>query len=193
MYNLENNIELTDKIKNAFKKGITRAYLKYDDIEINPENYLMSVDFSDEKADPEDGRFIGKAICRSIDIKLNNKSSALNLENKELEYYLGAKVDGNFVYINFGKFIVQKPENQEVNEETTFTAGWSINTYNVKFIANQFNPVSTQTVDGITASFDNTTSYLTLNGTNTSTRVSLHLIDCEAFTVGDKYELVDQT
>ena len=94
----------------------------------------MSVDFSDEKADPEDGRFIGKAICRSIDIKLNNKSSALNLENKELEYHLGAKVDGNFVYINFGKFIVQKPENQEVNEETTLTALDYMSKFDIKYI-----------------------------------------------------------
>lgn len=133
MYNLENNIELTDKIKEAFKKGLTRAYLKYDDIEINPDNYLMSVEYGDEKADPQDGRFIGKAICRSIDIKLNNKANNLNLENKEVEYYLGALVDGEYVYIKFGNFIVQKPENQEVNEETTFTALDYMSKFDVKY------------------------------------------------------------
>ena len=93
----------------------------------------MSVEYSDEKADPQDGRFIGKAICRSIDIKLNNKANNLNLENKELEYYLGALVDGQYVYIKFGNFIVQKPENQEVNEETTFTALDYMSKFDVKY------------------------------------------------------------
>ena len=116
------------------KNGITRAYLICDGIEINADNYLISVDFSDEKADPEDGRFIGKAICRSIDIKLNNRANVLNLENKEVEYHLGAKVDGNFVYINFGKFIVQKPENQEVKEETTFQALDYMSKFDIKYI-----------------------------------------------------------
>lgn len=96
----------------------------------------MSVDFSDEKADPEDGRFIGKSICREINIKLNNKANELNLENKEVEYYLGAEVDGEFFYINFGKFIVQKPENQEVNEEMIFTAFDYMGRFDVKYNPN---------------------------------------------------------
>ena len=134
MYNLQDNREWTDKIKRAFKKGITRAYLVCEDIEINVDNYLMNVDFADEKADPEDGRFIGKAICREINIKLNNRANELNLENKEVEYHLGAEVDGEFVYINYGKFIVQKPENEEVNEETTFTALDYMSKFDVRYI-----------------------------------------------------------
>lgn len=93
----------------------------------------MSVEYSDDKADPQDGRFIGKAICRSIDIKLNNRENALNLENKEVEYYLGALVDGDYVYIKFGNFIVQKPETEEVNEETTFTALDYMSKFDVKY------------------------------------------------------------
>lgn len=136
MYNLQGNREWTDKIKRAFKKGITRAYLVCEDIEINAYNYLMSVDFSDEKADPEDGRFIGKAICREINIKLNNKGNELNLENKEVEYYLGAEVGGEFVYIKYGKFIVQKPENSEVKEETTFTALDYMSKFDIQYVPN---------------------------------------------------------
>ena len=142
MYNLQGNREWTDKIKRAFKKGITRAYLISEDVEINADNYLMSVDFSDEKADPEDGRFIGKSICREINIKLNNRANELNLENKEVEYYLGAEVDGEFVYINFGKFIVQKPENQEVNEETTFTAFDYMSRFDVRYTPSTTFPAS---------------------------------------------------
>lgn len=136
MYKLENGLELTEQIKKAFKKGITRAYLICDGVEINADNYLMSVEYSDEKADPQDGKFIGKAICRSIDIKLNNRENVLNLENKEVEYHLGAKVGEEFVYINFGKFIVQKPENTEINEEITFTALDYMSKFDIKYVPN---------------------------------------------------------
>lgn len=122
MLKLLNNEEITDKIKEAFKKNLTKAKLLNNNLEITPENYLMSLEYKDEKYNPDKG-FIGEAVCRSIDIKLNNKDNALDLENQDLEYRIGAKLDdGTFKYISFGNFIVQKPENTDVKEETTFTA-----------------------------------------------------------------------
>ena len=122
MYKLEDGTELTEQVKNAFKKGLTRAYIKYDNIIINQDNYLMNVQYKDEKADPQTGEFIGITSMREITVKLNNFENTLDLENKDIEYHLGAKVGNEYKYINFGNFIVQKPENEEVNEETTFTA-----------------------------------------------------------------------
>jgi hypothetical protein len=35
MYRLENDVQWTEDLRNAFKHGITRAKIKYDNIEIN--------------------------------------------------------------------------------------------------------------------------------------------------------------
>ena len=49
MLKLLNNEEITDEVKIAFKKRLTKAYLLNDNLEITPDNYLMSVDYKDEK------------------------------------------------------------------------------------------------------------------------------------------------
>ena len=122
MYLLEDGTSLTEEIKNAFKRGLTRAYIKLGNTIISPDNYLQNAKYKDEKADPETGQFIGITSMRELTIKLYNYENTLNLENQEVEYFVGALVGNEYKYINFGKFIVQKPENEEVNEETTFTA-----------------------------------------------------------------------
>lgn len=122
MYLLEDGTSLTSEIKEAFKRGLTRAYIKLGDTIIDPDNYLQNAKYKDEKADPETGQFIGVTSMRELTIKLYNYENSFNLENQEVEYYVGALVGNEYKYINFGNFIVQKPENQEVNEETTFTA-----------------------------------------------------------------------
>jgi len=122
MYKLENGEELTQQDREAFKKGLTRAYIKYGTTIMDQSNFLMNAQYRDEKADPENGQFIGVTSMRELKIKLNNLENALDLENKDIEYHLGAKVGNEYKYINFGNFIVQKPNNEEVNEETTFTA-----------------------------------------------------------------------
>lgn len=122
MYLLEDGTSLTEEIKNAFKRGLTRAYIKLGNTIISPDNYLQNAKYRDEKADPETGQFIGITSMRELTIKLYNYENTLELENQEVEYFVGALVGNEYKYINFGKFIVQKPENEEVNEETTFTA-----------------------------------------------------------------------
>lgn len=122
MYLLEDGTPVTEEIKTAFKRGLTRAYIKLGNTIISPDNYLQNAKYKDEKADPETGQFIGVTSMRELTIKLYNYENTLNLENQEVEYFVGALVGNEYKYINFGKFIVQKPENEEVNEETTFTA-----------------------------------------------------------------------
>ena len=122
MYLLEDGTSLSEEIKNAFKRGLTRAYIKLGNTIISPDNYLQNAKYRDEKADPETGQFIGITSMRELTIKLYNYENTLELENQEVEYFVGALVGNEYKYINFGKFIVQKPENEEVNEETTFTA-----------------------------------------------------------------------
>lgn len=122
MYLLEDGTSLTQEVRNAFKRGLTRAYIKIGNTIINQDNYLINAKYKDEKADPETGQFIGVTSMRELTIKLYNYDNSISLENQEVEYFVGALVGNEYKYINFGKFIVQKPENEEVNEETTFTA-----------------------------------------------------------------------
>lgn len=122
MYLLEDGTPVTEEIKTAFKRGLTRAYIKLGNTIISPDNYLINAKYKDEKADPETGQFIGVTSMRELTIKLYNYENSLNLENQEIEYFLGALVGNEYKYINFGKFIVQEVKNEEVNEETTLTA-----------------------------------------------------------------------
>lgn len=122
MYLLEDGTPVTEEIKTAFKRGLTRAYIKLGNTIISPDNYLINAKYKDEKADPDTGQFIGVTSMRELTIKLYNYDNSISLENQEVEYFVGTLVGNEYKYINFGKFIVQKPENEEVNEETTFTA-----------------------------------------------------------------------
>lgn len=122
MYVLEDGTSLTNRIKEAFKRGLTRAYIKVGNTIIDQSNYLVNAKYKDEKADPETGTFIGITSMRELDIKLLNIDNTFNLENADIEYHIGALVGEEYKYINLGNFIVQKPTNEEVNEEMTFTA-----------------------------------------------------------------------
>ena len=122
MLKLLNGDDLTAQDKQAFKNNNTRAYLLNNDYTLSQDNYIQSVDFKDERYNEEKGTFIGEAICKSIDVKLVNQDGELELENQDLEYRVGAKVGNTYKYISFGNFIVQKPENEEVNGQTTFQA-----------------------------------------------------------------------
>lgn len=96
MYKLENNVEWTDDLKNAFKHGITKGKIKYIDdnnqeVVIDYDNGLKSFKLYDEKNVPNQG-FIGQATARQVDLELINTLNVNNLENKEFELFLGADI-----------------------------------------------------------------------------------------------------
>lgn len=173
------NPQITDDIKNAFKYNITKAYLQVSATEqdsgfqINEDNYLQSIDFDDCRYVPNEG-IIGSCVAKEIQGKFVNVDSSFDIENRELECYMGAEVTGettknyfltedteidigkiyyilnddgtysevenpivseisnyyelNIVtektdhYLKLGTFIVQKPENDNVKDNTTFYA-----------------------------------------------------------------------
>lgn len=122
MYKLENNVEWTEELKNAFKHGITRGKIKYDNTIIDYDNGLKNFKLYDEKNIPSNG-FIGHATARQVDIELLNTINIINLENKEFELFLGADYNNQTYYINYGKFIVnQAPENDLTNGTINVTA-----------------------------------------------------------------------
>ena len=115
MYKLENDVEWTEELKDAFKHGVTRGKITFDNTEINYDNGLKDIEIQDAKYVPKMG-FIGQATSRKATINLIDKFQDINLENKEIEIFIGADYNGSTYYINYGKFIVNgSPQNDSTN------------------------------------------------------------------------------
>ena len=67
-------------------------------------------------------------------------------------------------------------------------AKWEVGTYTVSFDGNMYS-TTTRTVNGLTITYDSTNSYLTINGTPTTTGYNLNHISGLTFTENDKYNL----
>ena len=115
MYKLENNVEWTNDLKDAFKHNITRAKIVYDNTEINYDNGIKEITLEDSVYVPDVG-FIGQATSKKLTLILLDNEQTINLENKEFELYIGADYNNQTYYINYGKFIVNEPpENDSTN------------------------------------------------------------------------------
>ena len=115
MYKLENNVEWTNDLKDAFKHNITRAKIVYDNTEINYDNGIKELTLEDNVYVPDVG-FIGQATSKKLTLILLDNQQIINLENKEFELYIGADYNNQTYYINYGKFIVNEPpENDSTN------------------------------------------------------------------------------
>ena len=118
MYKLEDNVEWSNELKNAFKRGVTRAKVLYDNVELNENNYLQNFKFTEQRYIKNYG-FVGTATARKLELNILDTNGVLNLENKEVTLKLGADYDGDTYYINYGNFIVDKsPEYDETNGTT---------------------------------------------------------------------------
>ena len=115
MYKLENNVTWTTALKDAFKHGITKAKIVYNSTEINYNNGLKEVTLEDSVYVPDAG-FIGQATAKKVTLILLDNEQTINLENQEFELYIGADYNNQTYYINYGKFIVNEPpENDSTN------------------------------------------------------------------------------
>lgn len=129
MYKLDNNVEWTEELKNAFKTGTTRAKIIYDgDEEINETNCLKQLELKDTQYVPGLG-IIGQAVSKELSFSFVNKEG-INLENQEVTLKIGAEYNGDVYYITYGNFIVyEAPKNDNTNEVTSVVA----NDYMKKF------------------------------------------------------------
>lgn len=129
MYKLDNNVEWTEELKNAFKTGTTRAKIIYDgDKEINETNSLKNLTIKDTQYIPNLG-FIGQACSKELSFSFVN-TEGINLENKEVIVKIGAEYNGDVYYITYGNFIVSEaPQNDKTNNVTSVVA----NDYMIKF------------------------------------------------------------
>lgn len=138
MFKLIDGTELTEEIKDAFKKKATKAYIKLKDGTIlSDENFLKSLKIEELRYNEETDNFIGEAVAKRATVDLYNKDNSIDLEDKEFEAFIGAELlDGSIAWINFGNFIVQKPENDDTKEATNFEALDYMCKFNVKYEPN---------------------------------------------------------
>lgn len=124
MLKLADGSQITEEIKEAFKRGIVKQYLKLkDNTIIDNNNYLQKAKLEELRYHEDNERFIGEAVAKRVTVNIYNENNEIDLEDKEFEYFEGAKLsDGTMAWINHGTFLVQKPENNDTKEKTEFQA-----------------------------------------------------------------------
>lgn len=120
--------EFKDRLLNG---KITRAYLKVlatttkPEFIINETNYLKDLHIEELRYVPSEG-FIGGTVAKRLTGNFNNVSDSFNIQDREIEAYIGVDLTDDeepiTEYIKYGTFIVQKPEDDQVTDNTTFTA-----------------------------------------------------------------------
>lgn len=123
MYNFSNEAKIR-----VLSGKVTRGYLKVLATDTKPEmiidenNYLKDCTFEELRYVPDEG-FIGGTVAKRVTGNLNNVDSSFSIQDREFELYLGVDLeDGTAEYIKYGTFIVQKPEDDQVNDNTSFEA-----------------------------------------------------------------------
>ena len=78
MYNLENGVEWTDELKDAFKHKITRAKILWSGDEINEYNHLKDLTLGEQQYISDYG-FVGAATAKKLEVNFNGFSVNINL------------------------------------------------------------------------------------------------------------------
>lgn len=120
---------ISEEFKQRLLNGkITRAYLKVLATDTKPEmiidenNYLKDCTFEELRYVPDEG-FIGGTVAKRVTGNFNNVDNSFSIQDREFELYLGVDLEnGTTEYIKYGTFIVQKPEDDQVNDNTSFEA-----------------------------------------------------------------------
>ena len=89
-----------------------------DNIDITQSDSL--VDFEIEDNCYVNDKFIGTTVSKKISVNVLNPSNKIDLENKEIQAFAGIKINNVEEVVPFGNFIIQKPDNEEVKEKTSF-------------------------------------------------------------------------
>lgn len=120
---------ISEEFKTRLKEGkITRGYLKVlatdtlPEIIIDENNYLKDLKIEELRYVPEEG-IIGGTVAKRVSGNFNNVDSSFNIQDREIEVYLGVELeDETTEYIKYGTYIVQRPEDDQVNDNTSFEA-----------------------------------------------------------------------
>ena len=114
--------KMTDEIKQAFTKNITKAYVirTRDGFEINQDNYLKDYKLEELRFVPDNG-FIGGTVARRLTLNFNNVDNQFDIQDEDLRFFAGVEYEGKDYYIDYGNFIVQKPETENTTDNTNAT------------------------------------------------------------------------
>lgn len=84
---------------------------------------IKSLTYNDDRYVPDQG-WIGQFVARTLEGELQNITEGFNIENRTIEFLLGVYRfnDKITTWYSFGNFIVTKPENDDVTDNTKFTA-----------------------------------------------------------------------
>lgn len=118
---------------------ITRAYIKVLKTNTKPEmiidesNNLKNVKHEELRYVPDEG-FIGGTVAKrisgnfnNIDENFNNIDENFSIQDREVEYYIGVDMSDDAdnpqtEYIKYGTFVIQRPEDDQVTDNSSFTA-----------------------------------------------------------------------
>lgn len=114
--------KMIDEIKEAFTKNITKAYVirTRDGFEINQDNYLKDYKLEELRFVPDNG-FIGGTVARRLTLDFNNVDNQFDIQDEDLRFFAGVEYEGKDYYIDYGNFIVQKPETENTTDNTNAT------------------------------------------------------------------------
>lgn len=114
--------KMTDEIKQAFTRNITKAYVirTRDGFEINQDNYLKDYKLEELRFVPDNG-FIGGTVARRLTLDFNNVDNQFDIQDEDLRFFAGVEYEGKDYYIDYGDFIVQKPETENTTDNTNAT------------------------------------------------------------------------
>lgn len=115
--------KMTDEIKQAFTKNITKAYVirTRDGFEINQDNYLKDFKLEDLRFIPDNG-FFGGTVARRLTIDFNNVDNQFNIQDEDLKFYISVEYNNVEYFLEYGNFIVQKPDTENTTDNTSFEA-----------------------------------------------------------------------
>lgn len=123
---------VSQQFKEQCKENVSN--LKYATIHVIEDNIDITesdnlVDFEIEDNCYVNDKFVGTTVAKKIIVNILNPNNEINLENKEIQVCTGMMINGVKENVPFGNFIIEKPENEEV-EEKTFFIGYD---YMIKF------------------------------------------------------------
>lgn len=96
-----------------------KLHIVEDNINITESDNL--VDFTIEDNCYVNDRFIGTTVAKKITANILNPNNEIILENKEIQVFAGMIINEIEESVPFGNFIIEKPNNEEVKENTSFT------------------------------------------------------------------------
>ena len=82
------------------------------------------VDFTIEDNCYINDKFVGTTVAKKITVNILNPNNEVDLENEEIQVYTGMIIDDENEEVPFGNFIIPKPDNKEVKENTSKQIGY---------------------------------------------------------------------